>query len=166
MGDPKILSIQRIGNINAACASVGDNDALDGTIAYRIGRLADYTDSAVRRVQKMHQEKMRAYRQKIEKMTEEQKKVAAEKLNDEIQELNEIEEEVKIPEFKYSDFVAKIDMMVGGKQIKAGQTLVPIKFFSLMGDLVKDDQGLIKGMLEPRKEEETKKANGKRSGKQ
>lgn len=162
MGDPKILSIQRIGNINAACASIGENDALDGTIAYRLGRLADYTDSSVRRVQKLHQEKLRAFRKKTEKMNEEQKKVESEKLSEEIQDLNDIDEEVKIPEFKYSDFVAKVDTIVGGKQIRAGQTLVPVKFFSLMGDLVRDDQGLIKGMLEPKEKSEDKKPNGRK----
>lgn len=162
MGDPKILSIQRIGNINAACASIGENDALDGTIAYRLGRLADYTDSSVRRVQKLHQEKVKAFRKRTEKMNEEQKKAESEKLSEEIQDLNDIEEEVKIPEFKYSDFVAKIDTIVGGKQIRAGQTLVPIKFFSLMGDLVRDDQGLIKGMLEPKEKSEDKKPNSRK----
>lgn len=163
MGEPIILSIQRIGNINAACASIGDNDALDGTIAYRLGRLADYTDSAVRRVQKLHQDKVKAYRKRTEKMSEEQKKVEADNLQEEIQKLNDIEEEVKIPEFKYSDFVAKTDTVVGGKQIRSGQTLVPVKFFSLMGDLVKDDMGLIKGMLETKeKDEDPKKSNNKK----
>lgn len=160
MGDPVKMSIQRIANINAACASVGDNDALDGAIAYRIGRLGDYTDQSVRRVQKIHQKKLRDFQLKSEKLTEEQKKVETQKLNDEIARLQDEEEEIRVPVFKYSEFVAKVDTVVGGKTIKAGQTLVPIKFFSLMGDLIQDDQGLIKGLLE-RPEEKDKKSSKK-----
>lgn len=157
MGEPKVLTIQRIGNINQACASVGDNDALEATIAYRLGRLADYTDSVVRRMQKTHQEKLKEYRKRIEKMDEDSKRIATEKFTEEVQALNDQTEEVKIPEFKYSDFVSKLDIEVGGKQIRVGQALVPIKFFSLMGDIIKDDQGLVKGMFES-KEDGSKKS--------
>lgn len=142
MGDPKTLSIQDIANINAAVASVGDNEAVSATIGYRLGRLGDYTERIVRTFQREREKTLSSFRQRTAKMTEAEKGVENDKLAERLNELAEQTEEINIPELKYSDFVASTDMKVGSKEYKAGQLLVPIKFFSLMGELIIDDQKL------------------------
>ena len=143
MGDPKELTIQTIANINAACASVGENEAIDATIGYRIGRLADYTERIVKVFQKEQQKKMTASREKMLKMTDQEKSVENDKLTKELNDLLDTVESVSVPEFNYSDFVAKTDISVGKRDYKSGQLLVPVKFFSLMGELIIDDKKLM-----------------------
>ena len=161
MGNSQKLSIQIIGNLNAACACVGDVNGLDGKVAYRLGRLGSFTDSIIRQANRTHQNILKEHHKKIEKMNEEQKKAEAEKVAVKIQELNEMEEEVNVPKFKYSEFISATDTRVGDRDIKAGQPLVPIKFFSLMGEFVEDDQGVVKGMFEKKEKATVKKAAGK-----
>ncbi len=151
MGDPKELTIQEIANVNAACASIGDNEALDATIGYRLGRLADYTERIVKIIQKEQQKKTAAFRERIAKMTDQEKTVEGDKLTKEMNELMESTESVSVPEFNYSDFVAKTDMTIGKREYKSGQLLVPVKFFSLMGELVIDDKKLMPKQAEPKK---------------
>lgn len=143
MGDPKELTIQTIANINAACAAIGDNEAIDATIGYRIGRLADYSDRIIKTAQKEQQKKTAAFRERILKMTDQEKTVESDKFNKEISDLMETTELLSVPEFNYSDFVAKTDMTVGKREYKSGQLLVPVKFFSLMGELIIDDKKLM-----------------------
>lgn len=143
MGETKELTIQKIANINAACAAIGENEAIDATIGYRLGRLADYTERIVKSVHKQQQTKMTAFRERILKLTDQEKTVENGKLTQELNDLMETTEEVSVPEFNYSDFVAKTDMTVGKREYKSGQLLVPIKFFSLMGELIIDDKKLM-----------------------
>lgn len=155
------MSLQIIGNLNAACACVGDINGLDGKVSYRLGRLGSFTDSIIRQAQRSHQNLLAEHRKKIEKMTDEQKKTEGEKLAIKIQELNEMEEEVNVPTFKYSEFIAETDTRVGDRDIKAGQPLVPIKFFSLMGEFVLDDQNIVKNLFEKKDKTSVKKTAGK-----
>jgi len=139
----KKLSIQKIANINQACALVGDNDVLDSKVAYRIGRLGDFSESIIKRMQKIQQKKINTFREANEKLTDAEKAKANDKLTEEMNQLLEEEEEITIPPFKYSDFIADEDIKVHGKEFKKGQLLVPVKFFSLMGDTVVDDEKLL-----------------------
>lgn len=143
MGEPIQLSVQRIANINAACASVGDNEVLDATISYRLGRLADYSESIVKKFRREQEKRFAAARRDNKKLTDQEKAEANEKLTEEMNSLMDSEEEINVPKLKYSDFVAKTDMRVGDREYKSGQVLVPIKFFSMMGDLIEDDKNLL-----------------------
>jgi hypothetical protein len=148
MGDPQKLSIRIIGNINAACALIGDNEALDGTVAYRIGRLADASESIVVPARRQQDKKLAAFREKILKMSDQEKAIENDKLKEELNKITETEEEINVPELNYSDFVAKSDMTIGSgataRTYNKGSLLVPVKFFSLMGALIIDDRKLIK----------------------
>lgn len=150
---------------------VGTNDFLDGTIAYRLGRLNDFCKAPARSyrkaAEKMRKETYEAQRELEKKMkgaTDDDKRTISldiQKLSDEMNEktseLLDQTEKIKIPEFKLSDFIAKEDRKVkqemvepdgskkiGEVNIKSGQTLVPTKFFSLMGDAIIDDKEALK----------------------
>jgi len=143
MGDPQKLSLQTIANINSACAAIGENETLDATVSYRIGRLANYSDSIIRAARSAQNKKIQLIASKTAKMSDAQKIEENQKLQEELSSMMDEEEEINIPKFKYSDFIAKTDMQVGGKTYTKGQALVPVKFFSLMGDLIEDDQKLV-----------------------
>lgn len=140
------LSIQRIVNINAACASIGDNEALEANIAYRIGRLADWSESIVKSAARQRDKKAAAARKEFASLKDADKIAANDKLTEELNALVDQTETISIPELKYSDFVAKTDKKVGNRDYKAGEVLVPVKFFSLMGDLIQDDQKVLNGL--------------------
>lgn len=152
MGDPKELNAQQIANINAGCASVGDNEALEPHIAYRIGRLGNYTDSIIRQLQRSQQKLVTEHRAKVAKMTDAQKIEENDKLTEAINKLMDETETISIPELKYSDFIAKEDIRVKDREYKKGQVLVPTKFFSSMGDIIIDDKNQF-----PKQEEKEKK---------
>lgn len=169
MGTEQELSLSRIIEIAEGISLVGDNTLLDGVITYRLGRLADYTKSPVKGYNKQREAKRREF---LEKQREAQKKMKSadedtkrelsmdiqdltNSFNEEVDKLLEQKESLKIPEFKLSDFLAKeerkIPQKVGQNEdqhtietvLKPGQSLVPVKFFAMMGDVIADDKNAL-----------------------
>lgn len=134
MGTSQKLKLERIIDVFEAIKLVEDLK-LDFALSYRLGRLQDRCKSVIR-VYEVTQNKLRdEFTLKALALgkgeTEEEKAAIAEelrKLNSEflaeVAKLLEIEEEVVIPEFKVADFQ--------GKEI-------PAKFFSLLGEVIKED---------------------------
>jgi hypothetical protein len=164
MATEKELSVNRIIEIGEAVAVVADNKYLEGTIAYRLGRLGDFCKSPVRVFQKQRDKMLREVneirRKKLNAVkngsSEEKAAVNDElndlthKLEDDVNSLVEQFEKIRIPELKLSDFIAKSDITELVEKdgrlepkviIKTGQSLVPVKFFTLMGDVITDDKG-------------------------
>lgn len=166
MGNSQELELRRIFELAEAVSLVGDNSLLDAKIVYRLGRLGDYCKSPVRVGQKEQEKKRRVIVEEQRKIqaantsaTEEERKknqVEISKLNekytDEIDALFEQKETVNVPEFKLSDFMAKEEKKIIRKvgkgedqrdvevTIKPGEILVPVRFFTLMGEFVIDDK--------------------------
>lgn len=165
------LSLQRILDLANAVEVVGGNDRLSGKTSYWLGRLGDFTSGPMK-ILKQRQEKalqtikpeQDALIKQLDGLDPVKSKLEIEKIQRKIQEYNnqfsdmvqEIlnqEEEIEIPEFKTSQFIADADITYSetlkdidkeGKEItrkieltvKKGQSLVPIKFFKLMGEYV------------------------------
>lgn len=155
------LKVGRVIEISTAIALIGDNDFLDGVVASRCGRLANRFMGVVKeynkskeKIQKEGRERQKALLEKMKEIgTDEAKRECSQQIQDisiEVQEkisaLEEDNAEVdpKFPDLKLSDFIAKSDInreQNGEKiYIKTGQSLVTVKFFVLMGDLIKDDK--------------------------
>jgi hypothetical protein len=170
MGTETKYPFEKILRISNAVALVGDNSLLEGTIAYRLGRLGDYTNAPAKHYNKLREAKRKEilakqddWKKKKIGATEAQKAefdVEVAKLDDEfndaLQGLLDQEEEIKVPSFKLSDFLAKEEKKnfetVGKGEdqrkveiiIKPGQALVPVRFFQLMGDIIVDDKDALK----------------------
>lgn len=170
MGNSQELELRRIFELAEAVSLVGDNSLLDAKIVYRLGRLGDYCKSPVRVGQKEQEKKrrliveqQREIQAKNSSATEEERKknqteIAKlnEKFSDEIDALFEQKETISVPEFKLSDFMAKEEKKVVRKigkgedqrdveiVIKPGEILVPVRFFTLMGEFVIDDKDAMK----------------------
>ncbi len=170
MQKPK-LKLERILELSQAVDTVANNDRLAGKTTYWVGRLGDFCSGPMK-VFKAGQEKalnqikpeQDALVKQVEALDPIKDRWEIEKLNRQIQEYNvkfaelvkevlEQEEEISMPEFKMSQFIAEHDITYtetlkdvdkDGKEItkkieltiKKGQSLVPTKFFRLMGEYV------------------------------
>ena len=137
MGNPEKFSIDKIVGFYEGIEIVKDNTKLSTTTAYRLGRLSDYCRAVVRTFEKTKEKERKEAALKIndlkkgyDKADEEQKKLVDEQVRDinnafveKINELAEQEEQISVPEFKLEDFENKD---------------VPVKFFSLLGDVIKE----------------------------
>jgi seryl-tRNA synthetase len=137
MGTEQKMKLDRIINLFEGVKVVEDNTKIDFTISYRLGRLSDSARSIIRTYERKQSklkietnEKIQALRKGMDTKTDEEKAVISKEvkeLNDEfmakIDNLMEEEEKIEIPLFSAKDFEGKD---------------VPVKFFSLMGDVIKD----------------------------
>lgn len=170
MGTESKLPFDKILRISNAVALVGDNSLLEGTIAYRLGRLGDYTTGPAKQFNKLKEAKRKELAAKQDDLkkqmvgatdaTKEDLKNQIAKFDDEyndaVQAMLDLEEEMKVPSFKLSDFLAKEEKKTfetvgkGEDQrkvevvIKPGQSLVPVRFYQLMGDIIADDKDALK----------------------
>lgn len=163
MGEPQKFQLSRINNIASAIQLIGDNTLLDAKIAYRLGLLGDYCTNSLKALEK---ERVKRIKLSNEARTELLNSKTGDKINDdkvdskvvminndlssELTELLEEEAELKIPELKLSDFTATKEMKQPVRITKdevertevliveAGRPLVPVRFFSLMGDIIKE----------------------------
>lgn len=136
MGTPKKLKVEKIVDVFEAVKLV-DELKLDFALSYKLGRLQDRCKSVIKVYERMqtklqleYGEKARAYTVSLDDKTEEEKAA----INAEVRKINnefaiemgnilQIEEEIVVPEFKLSDFENKE---------------IPVKFFSLMGELINE----------------------------
>lgn len=155
--------LDRIIEIGEAVALIGDNRYLDGTTSFKIGMLGDYSKPIIRNFVKERdrlindaRKRQKAINDGVKNGDAEAKARAADEitvLTEEVQvklnEMGNMEEEIKIPTLKLSEFIAKADITdVFVKDgvpeakvvVRAGQALVPVKFFTLMGDIIIDDK--------------------------
>lgn len=137
MGTPQKLKLEKIVDVFEAVKLVGDLK-LDFTVSYRLGRLQDKCKSILKvyeeiqgKLQAEYSGKAQEFTSQMEGKTDEEKtalNAEVRKLNNEfVAEINkilQIEEEVPVPDFKLKDFEGKD---------------VPVKFFSMMGELIKED---------------------------
>lgn len=164
MGDGQKLTLNRINRIATGVQVIGDNSLLEGKIAYRVGLLGDYCATPLKRLEKQTQELIRKSNgdraSLIESKTGDPLKdgilegkvgIMNNELSIAISDLGDEEIEIKVPELKMSDFIAKeeIKQVIKTKDkdgvdknevvvIKAGQALVPVRFFQMLGDLIKE----------------------------
>lgn len=158
------FKVDRIIEIGEGVASVGENRYLDATTAFKIGMLGDACKPVVknfaRERDKLLAEARRKQKAIIDPVKEqatnearikanEEVAILAQETSDKINEMSQQEEEIKVPSLKLSEFIAKADITdVFVKDgvpetkvvIKAGQSLVPVKFFTALGDLITDDK--------------------------
>lgn len=141
----KQLKVSKIINIHEAVTAVEANEKLTGKVSYQLGRLADTASVIVRRFQTERAKIATEIQAKQEVFVKQAKEAQAKKheatvlsANLEIDKFNkefderltvvmDQEESIRVPEFKSSDFFGK-----------DGESLVPVKFFKLMGDLIID----------------------------
>lgn len=164
MSQTRKLTVDRIIEIGEAVAMIGDNRYLEGTTAYKVGMLGDYCKpfikNFVKERNKIVQEAKRKQKAIIDPVKDQATSDAKAKANEDVaqlmqemqERLNDLsttEEDVKIPQLKLSEFIAKADITdVFVKDgipetkvvVKSGHTLVPTKFFTLMGDIIIDDK--------------------------
>ena len=160
MGEKTKVTLERIIEINDAVLTAADCSLLDSKIAWRAGMLADSCKSPIKVYNKIVAANKKKFiaDQKVKQKeligkSDEEKKVVVEALQGLIDKYNEQDEalladlvEIEIPEFKLADFTAKEELRsvhrVKDKDVevvvKAGQTLVPVRFFALMGSLIKE----------------------------
>jgi hypothetical protein len=131
MGDAITLTVEEIINISEAVTSIADKETLSATTAYRLGRLNKYAQSVMKEFTKAKNKKIENYNKAIfEKgITDEKKIILRQDLENQIAELMEVTEEINVPDLKLSDFMDE-----------SGKMLVPQKFISLMGEIIKDDK--------------------------
>lgn len=139
----KQLKVSKVLSIHEAVTAVEANEKLTGRVSYQLGRLGDATSVIVRRFQTERAKIALEIQAKQEPFIKQAKEAQAKKqdtvvvsVNLELDKLNkefdgrldillDVEEEVRVPEFKSSDFIGK-----------DGESLVPVKFFKLMGELI------------------------------
>lgn len=164
MGEKQTVTLERALEINEAVGVIQSNSLLEAKVTYRIGILGDKCKSPVRHYNKAVEEArkqlkatQKTLRDKLVGKNEEEKKEVTLEMQEAIDKFNEdhtklLEEQVEltIPTFKLSEFTASQeikgkDTIKVGKEdkeieivIREGQTLVPVKFFALMGDFVKE----------------------------
>lgn len=161
----RTMAVDRILEIGSAVDLVGDVKYLDGVTAFKTGMLGDYAKPIVKNYVKERDKILADSRKKIKLINDSIKQNGSEEnklkcqqeaadISEETQEkLNELNVqtvEIKIPHLKLSDFIAKSDISEtfvtkeGTPElkvvVKAGQGLVPVKFFTLMGDVIVDDK--------------------------
>lgn len=161
----KTIKAERAVEIGEAVAVVGDNRYLEGSTAFKLGMLGDNCKPIVKNYVKERDRIMNDARKRQKIIVDAAKDGGAEArakanediaaLNEEIQEkVNELgtqDVEVKIPSLKLSEFIAKSDVtdvfVKDGVSeakvvVKSGQALVPVKFFTMMGDVIVDDKNV------------------------
>lgn len=153
MGTPTKLTVERIIEISSAIDLIGESNALTSTTAYRLARLKKWAESIAKLYYKERERAVNEFRDELNdsKTEPERKQKINEIINDKLTELLELEEEIKIPEFKLSDFTAKDKTKVSEKdkdgktterEVQAGQMLLSQKFFNMMGDIIQDESSL------------------------
>lgn len=152
MGTSEKMKIHRIMNIGDAISLIDDINYLPAKIAYRLGRLGDHCSSVIKPVSKLEQNarkkainEQNEFRKGFDSLSDEEKEEVKKKIatsNEEFvnysESLMDQEEEIKIPDLKLSDFTAESEIKLKDRTIKAGETLVPVKFFKLMGEIIKE----------------------------
>lgn len=145
------LNVLRIIEISTAIDIIGGTDALDGTTGYKLGRLKKTCEAIAKIFQSIREAEQKKYAKELDSKStsKERKKQIVDAMNDKMREIEVLEEEIKVPEIKLSEFIAKTDRTVkfpleGGKsetrEIKEGQMLVSQVFFNLMGEIIIDDK--------------------------
>lgn len=145
------LSILRIIEISTAIDIIGSTDALDGTTGYKLGRLKKTCEAIVKIFQSIRETEQKKYAKELDSKStsKERKKQIVDLMNEKMREIEVLEEEIKVPEIKLSEFIAKSDRTVKfplgeGKsetrEVKEGQMLVSQVFFNLMGEIIVDDK--------------------------
>lgn len=164
MSNARKFTIDRIIEIGEAVAVIGDNRYLEGTTAYKVGMLGDYCKPFIKnfvkerdRIVQGTKRKQKAIMDPVKDQATEDAKVRAnedvaqliQEMQAQLNALSNAEEEIKVPLLKLSEFIAKSDVTdVFVKDglpetkivIRSGHTLVPTKFFTLMGDVIIDDK--------------------------
>jgi hypothetical protein len=183
---PTELRVERIVEINSAIAIVGDMDMLSGEVAYRLGRLGEWSAAIAKLVNKEKTKLINQWKTEMKSPnTTPERKAEIQRIVDaRMDAIYDLKETIEIPELKLSDFVAKTDCTIKtrnqdgsteSKEVKEGQMLAPQAFFSIMGDLIKDDKstgkfdlkktGNLAKFLERETDEEKKpEKSGKESG--
>lgn len=153
------LTLERIAEIAEAITLVGDNKYLDGRVSFRLGRLGDSCKSPYKYYIREKDKIMKWERDERKKKIEDCKKVNTDEANKQLlNDLNDLyiertekhnalldqhPEKINLPELNLSDFIAKTEIIEEQDNkkitIKVGQTLVPTRFFTLMGDLINED---------------------------
>ena len=132
MGIEQELTVERILRMNKVLASATTKEGLDGRVTYRLGRFKSRCESTEKQVRKSRNDLFRRYA--TEKNSNGQSRIPLDKIEDynrELQEILEVVETIRVPEFRLSDFVADKD----GKRI----SVVNADFFSVMDGFVIDD---------------------------
>lgn len=125
------LTVEEIVGINTAIDAIGDKENLSATVSYRLGRLKKWAESITKEFNKSKNKAVDLYNKEIvnKKLTDDQRVERRRKLDQELEDLLEQVEEVKIPELKLSDFCDENNKIT-----------VPQKFIVALGDLIKDDK--------------------------
>jgi len=163
MMEPKNLPVERILRISQAIDLLDNNNAIDATTSYRVGRIGDSCVSVKRRLEKAQTKLINEFNKQRNQLigkteekdlTQEVKDKITElanKLNEDISLLQEQEDQINIVTLSLNDFKAKEDIKVNQEVInpdkstkmevityKKDQLLVSIKFLKLMGDLISE----------------------------
>lgn len=142
-----VLPMRKILDVFDAVSAVDDNDLLPTKTSYWLGRLKDKCKSLSRPAVRDREKLTRKFQALMEgKKANEVEELSSDFL-DKLDAILDVEsEEFQMPDFKMSDFEAKEDVVKEVKNadgttskvtIKKGQSLVSVKFYSLMGELVK-----------------------------
>lgn len=141
------VKVSKIIELHEAVTSIEQNDRLKGRTSYWLGRMADSCLSAVKSfntqrtkiavdVQKRQEPAIKAVKElgnapentaEINGLNLEIDKLNKE-FTDRVEAISQIEDEVLIPVLKSSEFFGK-----------DGESLVPVKFFKLMGEYITED---------------------------
>jgi predicted nucleic acid-binding Zn-ribbon protein len=137
MGTPQKLKLEKIVDVFEAIKLV-EELKLEFAVSYRLGRLQDRCKSILKvyeqlqsKLQAEYSKKAQVFNSQMEGKSDEEKtalNIEVRNLNNEfVAEINkilQIEEEIVVPDFKLKDFEGKD---------------VPVKFFSMMGELIKEE---------------------------
>jgi hypothetical protein len=145
------LTMQQVINTINGVAMVENLDTLDSKTSFWLSRTKDKLVPISKPYEKEREKLQKSSQAEAKGKTDEEIIAIDEKFRDAIQELlNQPSEEMEFYEFKREMFEAKEDLTLpvkamtekgealSHKTIKKGQSLVPIKFFSLMGDLISE----------------------------
>ena len=138
-------------DIHEAVSLVGNSDLLSQSVSFDLGVMGGRCKTIVKtyeawkaKATKALGEKQLEIRKEFKEATPERKKELAEELslaqaNFELEIerlLNKTHEDFKPKMFKLKDFAASEDNKQKDLEIKKGQTLVPVKFYTLMGKFI------------------------------
>jgi predicted DsbA family dithiol-disulfide isomerase len=161
--ESKNYPVERILRISQGIDLLDDNNAIDATTSYRVGRIGDSCVSVKRRLEKAQNKLINEFNKqrtslvgKVEEkdLTQEVKDQITElanKLNEDVSLLQDQEDTINIVALSLNDFKAKEDIKVKvqltnpDKSIrleeisyKKDQLIVSNKFLKLMGDLISE----------------------------
>lgn len=154
MGEVQVITLNKCLDFTKAITLIEKNDLIPPKTMHKLTRLNDYSSSPVKSFRKIENKAAIEVNKKIQEQQELSMKaiddVEKRRINTYIQILSQDhnlimsdlldteEKDFKIPEFTLSEFIAKED--IPSKNIKAGQSLVPQQFFTLMGSgFINDD---------------------------